>query len=324
MTSSRLRCFLRLCVSIALLGALLAFVPLGQLWSALRGVSPLLWLGALLVVLLGHVLAASKWWLLLARHDKVPFRLALQAHFTGLSTNLCLPGIAGGDVVRAAYVMKQGDNRTGLGVASVADRLIDCAALLLLAGAGALWTAKLHGLIGQALAGAAAVATVALVVTAVVYWRLRSSRHALAGRIAEALTVLIRHPWLMMRCLLISLLIQGGFVALNACIGSAAGVEAPAAAWLVAWPLAKLAAVAPISLGGLGVRESALIVFLRPFGATPATVMAAGVLWQTLLIAGGLVRVLALWAPAPAKGTVPVISEVPSTFSASPQEASIS
>jgi glycosyltransferase 2 family protein len=36
---------------------------------------------------------------------------------------------------------------------------------------------------------------------------------------------------------------------------------------LFAWPLAKIAAVVPITQGGIGVREAALVVLLAPFGA---------------------------------------------------------
>jgi uncharacterized membrane protein YbhN (UPF0104 family) len=326
MNKSWLRWGLRLAVSLALLGALFAFVPLGELWSAVRAVSPVVWLGGLAAVLLGHLLAATKWWLLLSRQEHVSFRLAVQAHFTGLSANLCLPGIAGGDVVRAAYVMKQGDNRAGLGVASVADRMLDCLALLLLAGAGAFWTANLHGLIGQALLVLSGLLLACGLVAGLVYWRMRSSRHGLAIRIAEALAILARHPWLMLRCLAMSLVIQSSFVAVNALIGSEAGVEASLAGWLVGWPLAKLAALAPFSLGGLGVRESALAVFLKPFGAATAAVVAASLIWRALMVAGGLVGMLALWAPAPRRlsPTSPVAALAETRCTRPQEEASVS
>jgi uncharacterized membrane protein YbhN (UPF0104 family) len=72
-------------------------------------------------------------------------------------------------------------------------------------------------------------------------------------------------------------------------LGRAAGVEASYEVWLTAWPLAKLIALVPISLAGLGVREAALVALMRPFGAPAAAVMAAGLLWQALLVGGGLV-----------------------------------
>ena len=65
------------------------------------------------------------------------------------------------------------------------------------------------------------------------------------------------------------------------------GVEAPLAVWLFAWPLAKILAVAPISLGGIGVREASLAGLMAPFGADPAGVVAASLIWQGVLFVTG-------------------------------------
>ena len=66
------------------------------------------------------------------------------------------------------------------------------------------------------------------------------------------------------------------------------GVDIPLAAWFLVWPLSKLAALVPISLGGLGVREATLAALLVPFGIAPALGVVTALLWQTVLLAGGL------------------------------------
>ena len=66
------------------------------------------------------------------------------------------------------------------------------------------------------------------------------------------------------------------------------GVTTALAAWFVAWPLSKLIAVLPISLGGIGVREAALVSLLAPYGAPREAVLASGILWQAVLIVTGL------------------------------------
>lgn len=302
----------RLLVSAGVLAALLAFVPLPQLWSAIRNVPFALWLGVLAAFLVGHAISALKWWWLTTPHTTVPLALALRAHFAGLLANLCLPGVAGGDVVRAAYLMRHAEARTGIGVVCIADRLLDCAALLLLAGGGAVWTAQLNGLISQALLGAAAFLALIAVLTGVAYVRLRRySGRGLGGRLAEALGILLKQPGLLFRSLLLALFVQGSFVGLNLCLGSTAGVEVPAGAWFVAWPLAKLVATLPLSLAGLGVREAALVVFMQPFGAAPAAVTAAGLLWQGLLATGGLVGGLIMLGPRGSTVVAPQEALVP-------------
>jgi len=63
----------------------------------------------------------------------------------------------------------------------------------------------------------------------------------------------------------------------------------PLRVWLFAWPLAKLAAVLPLTQGGMGVREAALVALLAPFGASGALVLASGLVWEGVIVAGGLI-----------------------------------
>jgi uncharacterized membrane protein YbhN (UPF0104 family) len=67
------------------------------------------------------------------------------------------------------------------------------------------------------------------------------------------------------------------------------GLALPLRTWLFAWPLAKLAAVLPLTQGGIGVREAALVALLTPFGAPGHLVLAAGLVWEGVVIAGGLI-----------------------------------
>lgn len=92
-----------------------------------------------------------------------------------------------------------------------------------------------------------------------------------------------------------SVVAQGSLVALNAWLGAAVGVAPGAAAWLLAWPLAKVIAMAPISLGGLGVRETALASLLAPFGVPATLAVAQGLVWQSILFAFGVIAGAWVW-----------------------------
>jgi uncharacterized membrane protein YbhN (UPF0104 family) len=285
----------RLLVSAIVLAVLLALVPLRQLAAAVRAVPPGLWAAAVALFLAGHCVAAFKWQLLLRHDGRIPRRAWLRAHFAGLAANLCLPGVAGGDVVRAECLRRSHGSGEQIAVAAVVDRALDCSALLLLAGAGMLITGgsemsrRLVLLVGAAgLAAAAAAAVLGLLVL-----KASGRRSGLVGRLAIAARQLAARPALPLVCLLLSLGVQTMFVIINVRLGLAVGVDVLFAGWLVAWPLAKLVALVPISLAGLGVREAALVAFLRPFGAAAAPVAAAGLLWQSVLFAGGLVGWLA-------------------------------
>jgi uncharacterized membrane protein YbhN (UPF0104 family) len=99
---------------------------------------------------------------------------------------------------------------------------------------------------------------------------LRKRRGALAGAVA------------------ISLVVQPSFVLINAWLAGAMSVHVELAAWFVAWPLSKLVATLPISLGGLGVREAVLVALLTPFGAPGDGVVASSLLWQGVIAIGGI------------------------------------
>ena len=124
-----------------------------------------------------------------------------------------------------------------------------------------------------------------------------------AGRLAqvhEALIDLARNPRRIVICLALSLAIQATFVLINIAFAAAAHIQAPTAAWFFAWASAKIIAIAPISLGGLGLREASMAGLLAPFGADPAQVVAIGLVWQSILYASGLIGLVAqsAWRPA--------------------------
>ena len=103
---------------------------------------------------------------------------------------------------------------------------------------------------------------------------------------------LAQSPGRLLLCLVISMAVQCLFVGINIAFAQAASVEAPVAAWFFAWTTAKIIAIAPISLGGLGVREASMAGLLKPFGADPGQVIAIGLIWQSVLYASGLIGFL--------------------------------
>ncbi len=129
----------RAAVTLALLGGILAWLPLGELVGAIGSVGAGLWGGVLLGFAAGHVLAALKWrGLLRAAGLHAEVKDAVWAHGAGLFANLCLPSLVGGDVVRAGWLARRGGSAETLAVVGLADRVLDTLALVALAAAGAL------------------------------------------------------------------------------------------------------------------------------------------------------------------------------------------
>ena len=290
-------------VSAILLGAILALLPISQVWGAILRIPPWLWVFVFVLFLVGHVTAAAKWWLLVAQGSNVGFLAALRAHFAGLGANLCLPGVAGGDVIRAGMIFRDTDNKARVALGSLADRLLDTIALLLLAGFGAIWTFGAEAFKSGPLLLVVAfviLATLACVLAAVILPRIATA--GILAKLATALEELRRNPGRVALCLSLSLLIQAGFVGLNVTLATASGLDVPTSAWYFAWSMAKLIAIVPVSLAGLGVREASLAVLLTPVGADPVKVVAVGLLWQSILFAAGMVGGIMLLLTAKWKG----------------------
>jgi uncharacterized membrane protein YbhN (UPF0104 family) len=108
------------------------------------------------------------------------------------------------------------------------------------------------------------------------------------ARLRHALRSVSGAPHVLLGAWLTGTAIQSAFLVLTAKLAETCGLVLPLRDWFFAWPLAKLAAVLPLTQGGIGVREAALVGLLSPFGAAPHLVLAAGLVWEGVVISCGL------------------------------------
>lgn len=284
----------RLIGSVVILAVLLWYLPLDDVAAGFANVSIGVFVSVLVLFLIGHSVAAGKWWMLLERG--FAFLAAVRAHFAGLAANLCLPGVAGGDFVRAGLVAKYVEVAK-LAAASLSDRLIDMLALALVSAIGLLMLQSgsadaglIVKVIGLFLAALIGVFYVLPLVLPKMYQMLPMlPAQGFAMKISREFGALGKRPTVVVTALTLSVAIQAAFVGLFIWLAQSAGVEAPVGAWFFAWPLAKILAVLPISLGGIGLREATLAGLMAPFGAAAAPVVAASLIWQAVLIVAGLI-----------------------------------
>jgi len=290
--------FIRLAGSAVALGVTLWILPREAIFMAFAKVDWAVWFAILIVYMACHAVAALKWRLLASDNGDITMLRALRAHAGGLAANMFLPGTAGGDVVRAAIAMKGARSKTHVAVGSFADRIIDTLALLFIAAVGAGLSAV--GSASISVLGQVSVFVIGAVaaMVALVYGLRFAPMLPFAGlrrKLVEVAVEFARRPMRLAVCFALSVAIQAAFVALAIVFADAVGAKAPAAAWYFASPLAKLISVVPVSLAGLGVREAALAALLSPFGASAALVVAASLLWQSVLFAGGGISALVLF-----------------------------
>lgn len=289
------RALLRIAVSAALLVALFMVLPLDELWSAVRRISVPLWIVAVGLYMALHLIGVAKWRLLVnAAGAGLAALHAVRCYYVGLFSNTFLPSVVGGDVVRAAVAMRQVRSKEALVLGSMVDRIQDVLGLAAVAMIGALLLQtslddRSRGVFwvlgGVCAAGVVSVALLAWLLPARRFpYRMRRR----LVRIRVAFRTLANRPRAMAGAFLLGMLLQTLQVVLNAWLGGLIGLDVPLPVWLFVWPLAKIAATLPVTQGGIGVREAALAALFAPFGVPPVQAVAVSLIFQVVIISGGL------------------------------------
>jgi glycosyltransferase 2 family protein len=290
---------LRWIAGVAVLAVMLHFLPVAIVRRAIAQIPAWFFLAVLLGYLLAHTLGIAKWRMVVnAAGAELDFATSAQCYLGGLFGTLFLPSIVGGDVIRLAVGLRRSPHPAAVLAGNMVDRFLDVTAQ---AGLVLLGLALLPGSVPENLQTTAHKALLVSIAGIVVLVALSILLHRalLQGRsirfrrrlarLRHALRRVSRRPYMLLFGWLAGTFIQATFLILTARLAVACGLVLPMRVWLFAWPLAKLAAVLPLTQGGIGVREAALVALLAPFGAPGYLVLAAGLVWEGIIIAGGLI-----------------------------------
>lgn len=242
----------------------------------------------------GQVMSAWRWQLLAAVVGvRARFRDFLGYYFVGLFTNLFVPGLLGGDALRAAYLGRR-THRLGEGVASVvADRgtgliaLFWLAALMALLIPSALTPPIIKAIV---LTGAAALAIVLL---APLVAMMLPHLPRLLRRGLGVVHPYLHRPLSMLPGFSLSFLLQVSLGLAQWILARGLGLPQPLAVFLLCVPIANVAAGLPVTLNGLGVRETANLVLFGMAGMARDDAIALGLLWFAATMLGGLTGAIA-------------------------------
>ncbi len=289
---SRLILVLRMAVSAAMLAVLISRVPreelsnLWQDWDRTR----ITWLLIALGLTAGSVLLAALRWrqVLRALGLTVPTHRLLSLHLAGLFVSNFLPSTIGGDVLRVRRLSRQTEDPPAAFASVIIERLTGWLVLPMLTITGLLVNPSLLRLGAASSTALILVGTTLVLVLTVVYIaehdrvgrRLQGSgaiRRQLAA-VHLGLSHLRDHPHDLRRLVGIGISYQTTLVVATAMAGRAVGIDLGPTAWLAFAPAVLIAQVFPLSVGGLGIREGALVLFLGPLGVTNAEAIALGLL----------------------------------------------
>jgi uncharacterized membrane protein YbhN (UPF0104 family) len=295
--SKRLRGLIQIVISALLLTLVLRQVP----WAEARDALASIGLGWLILAwalfLLGVVVRAARWQVLLNVLDvHRPLRELTVWYFVGGFFNVVLPTGFGGDAVRVAE-LAQDTHRPGPALNSVlVDRYLGLMVLLAMGLLGGMaWP-------GMATSGVLVFIAALFGVGLSAAWALRrpwwtrwGTRQDPYGRVvcmlrlpalADAVAPYDRHT--LGRALLISLIFNLLQIGWNMAIATGLGLHLPLVTYLVFVPLTAVALLLP-AFGGLGVRELTYVGLFAQAGVPRATALALSLSVYTITVASGLV-----------------------------------
>jgi uncharacterized membrane protein YbhN (UPF0104 family) len=311
----------------------MAWVLLGAEWSRLAQIflQMNLWVFALCVVvfLLGQVLLAVRWWLLLWVQD-IPMKVAMavKLHLLGLFYNNVMPSALGGDVLRAWYVSKHTDKRLVAALSVFVDRVVAVASMLLMVLGVYLFLVRGHplpsapnaGPSGPKAAGHAAMVILAaggiLLAVIAVSCLFRGTRQALARLCKLAWTHLLMaarttrdsiviycsKPLVLVAAMGLTLVLQSGIIVSFWVLGRSLGIDVSVRYYFIIFPATWLLGALPISIAGLGLLEGGVVVlFTRLAGVSDdqatALALCQRFVWILSSLPGGIIHLLGAHLP---------------------------
>lgn len=294
---------LKLAVSSGLLALILSKIPWESISGIMRRMDFPTFAAAILCYLAANYLSSIRWNLLVSR--TISTNRLFSYYMIGAFFNTCLPGLVGGDAVKAYYLsrdLKLQDQRAGLSdterpphdtpltvaIASVfMDRYIGLGALLTLGmiaypfgqtyfgSTGSLWL--LPGLF----LGYGAVSLLLLLMPAGSPIRMLSSFTAYVSRYRTS-------PGILLQTFGYSLVIQ--IIGFFSVYLLARGLTIPVdfLSIVLFLPIIIILTLLPVSISGLGVREGAFVFFFGAIGVEAQQALALSLLWFLSVVAAGV------------------------------------
>jgi uncharacterized membrane protein YbhN (UPF0104 family) len=257
------------------------------------------WTAVVLVWMLQSALPfvqAQRWRLIAATLGaRLPFTSAIANVYIGQFFNQVLPSSIGGDAVRVWRLARL--MPVPVALSSVAlDRVMALLAvpIMLMIGSGMLARIMPAGPLRWSLFAIIAAAACGLVAF------LWADRIPLPGRVARSRLIeigratssaarrLFAAPGCLARTVLLSITIHVGVGTSLWMLARALGVEAPLSAFLLLAPLITMVTTIPISIGGWGVREGAMVTALSLLDVQPSIALAISIQFGLIMMVVGL------------------------------------
>lgn len=277
-------------------------VDVGDLASRLASTRLAFVAAGVTVYIAGQMLSAYKWRLLLRPVElTVAYTRLVAFYFIGMFFNIFLPTIVGGDAVKAVLLARETGAPARATMSVFMERNVGLLALLTIA-TGAAWYAPPVRIAGLPLPGLTLLLFGAFAISNVVL--VNRGAYALADRLI-ALTPLARMrprasslygaivpyktaPGTLLASVALSFVFQAVVILVVFLNTRALDQRFPVFALAVFVPLISLAAMVPVSVNGLGVREALYLLLFGQLGSPPDVSVSLALLYFAVTFAASL------------------------------------
>jgi glycosyltransferase 2 family protein len=250
----------------------------------------------------GQAMCAYRWQLLAALlkvHGR--YREFLAYTFVGMFTNLFVPGLLAGDAARSVYLGRR-HGRMGEAIASVvADRGVGLVGLFWLAAFTAIFL-NFAPIPSSVITPTIVVGAIALAgfLAAPIVARLIHLMPRPVRRAARIVAPYLHHPLTLIPAIALSIVLQATLAVGQYILAAGLGLTTPVSLFILCVPIANVFASLPLTLNGLGIRESAYLLLFGMAGMRKEDAIALGLLWFAVTTVGGLTGAIAfVTTPAP-------------------------
>jgi uncharacterized protein (TIRG00374 family) len=298
-SSQMIQTVLRVILSGGLLTAILMTINIDEA-ILLIGKSNFLFLAAAALVFLTiRIVTALRWFVMLCAYGvKIPYSVVLRITFISTAVGQFIPG--GAAAASIYQVFKESGKLAEISVAVLLDRLFGIAAMLIIATGGVLVAVEEAWMRNLVLTMAVLLVIMLLLSTRLVgsiflrkflSGRLESRFHRVARGALRLIELVSDRPTFKKAAgpiILASIAVQILRILAFSAIYASLGADIPIVYFVAFVPLLYLVLSFPISIAGLGVRESVLVILFGTLGVAAEVSVAAGLLMPLLLLVGVL------------------------------------
>jgi len=276
---------LKLAVSSLALYIVFSKADSGHTFSIIKSIGPFYFFSAVFLYIFSQLISSFRWKLLLPEHFTI--KKLFSIYMIGAFFGSFMPGIVGGDAVRAYYLNKKA-KKMSLTLASIfMDRYLGYASLMMIGISAAPFAFSYFGT--SPYKWIMPFIFAAFVVGSLLFFMLQlGKRFRGMSEFYEYFASLKKQKGIIINAILISLLVQFLNFFIVVVLAAGMGEKIPLLVLFVFLPIIITITMIPISISGLGVREGSFVILLGLIGVRSEIATSLSLAWFFSVFVGSI------------------------------------